>query len=287
MKKVTNPKEVINQLMTENDKILFNLFYLIADSENAFWVTDDKSYIIGQTNERLPMWIWIKDTLDEGAEAEIKSVLLEKLAANPKLKITAEETKIRKLLDQVSQETFSQETSFPERNVRYEASVPMNIYACKKVTNPKKASGHVILSNESHKPVLEKFITGMVHDLEHRPMEEGEAEGFANAVAGSEDLFLWEDEGTVTSMAMIVHRTEEFARINTVYMDSEKRGQGYAGMLVGEVTQKILDENKIPMLYTEQDNVCSNATYKRIGYNLCGELTQFVFCNCSEPGRIV
>lgn len=233
MRKAANPKEVINRLMTENDKILFNLFYLIADSESAFWVTDDKSYIIGQTNERLPMWIWIKDALDEGAEAEIKTVLLERLTANPNLKITAEETKIRKLLDQVSkklfsQKPFSQEISFPEKKVCYEASVPMNIYACKKVTNPKKASGHVILSKESHKAVLEKFITGMVQELEHRPMEAGEAEGFANAVAGSEDLFLWEDEGTVTSMAMIVHRTDEFARINTVYTDSDKRGKGYA-----------------------------------------------------------
>lgn len=282
MRKAANPKEVINRLMTENDKILFNLFYLIADSESAFWVTDDKSYIIGQTNERLPMWIWMKDALDEGAEAEIKAVLMERLTANPNLKITAEETKIRKLLDQVSQKP-----SFPEKKVCYEASVPMNIYACKKVTNPKKASGHVILSKESHKPVLEKFITGMVQDLEHRPMEAGEAEGFADAVAGSEDLFLWEDEGTVTSMAMIVHRTDEFARINTVYTDSDKRGKGYAGMLVGEVTQKILDENRIPMLYTEQDNVCSNATYKRIGYDLCGELTQFEFYNCSEADRIV
>lgn len=68
----------------------------------------------------------------------------------------------------------------------------------------------------------------MVNDLEHRPMEDGEAEDFANAVAGSEDLFLWEDEGTVTSMTMIVHRTDEFARISTVYTDSGKRGKGYA-----------------------------------------------------------
>ena len=69
----------------------------------------------------------------------------------------------------------------------------------------------------------------MVDDLEHRKMQEGEAEGFANDTAGSKDLFLWEDEG------------------------------------------------RVPMLYTEQDNVCSNATYKRVGYQLNGQLTQFVF----------
>ena len=117
----------------------------------------------------------------------------------------------------------------------------------------------------------------MVWDLEKRPMMEGEAENFARDVVGSDNLYLWEDNETVVSMAMIAHRTEKFVRINTVYTDSSQRGKGYAGMLVGEVTKKILDENRIPMLYTEQDNICSNATYRRIGYYACGELTQFCF----------
>lgn len=267
LRKVSNALETINKLMSEDEKILFNLFYLIADSAASFWVTDDKSYIIGQTNENLPMWIWTKDILDDNAKAEIKSVLLERLEANPQLKVTGHEERLKEILKQISQ----------EKKAGYEVSVPMNIYVCRRVTNTKKAPGHAILSDESHKPVLEKFITGMVDNLEHRPMKAGEAEGFAEAVAGSGKLFLWEDAGVVTSMAMITHRTDEFARINTVYTDPGQRGKGYAGMLVGEVTQKILEENRIPMLYTEQDNVCSNATYKRIGYTLCGQLTEFKF----------
>lgn len=48
----------------------------------------------------------------------------------------------------------------------------MVIYRCDKVTNAKKASGHMILSNAKHKEILEKFIIGMVWDLEKRPMYE-------------------------------------------------------------------------------------------------------------------
>lgn len=262
-----NVHEMISRMLSREDKILFNLFYLIAESDSSFWMTDDSCCIIGQTNEKLPMWIWIGDDPDDCVKEEIRAVLRERLTLNPGLKITANEEKIRDILAQISLET----------GIPYKAQVPMNIYSCKSVKNAKKASGHMILSNETHKDILRSFITGMVHDLEQRPMQDGEAEGFAESVAGSEDLFLWEDAGKVVSMAMVVHRTEEFARINTVYTDFRERGKGYAGMLVGEVTQKILDEGRIPMLYTEEDNICSNAAYKRVGYDMDGKLTQFCF----------
>lgn len=268
MKKINDALAIINQLMSENDKVLFNVFYLIAEDKNSSWVTDGESYIVGQTNANLPLWIWMKDDVGEEACREIEEIITERLEINPRLKITADATKIKGVLQKIAN----------KRAINYEAQVPMVIYRCNQITNSKKASGRSILSNESHREILEKFITGMVYDLAKRPMEEGEAEGFAEGVTGSENFYLWEDDRNVVSMAMIAHRTSEFARINTVYTDAEQRGKGYAGMLVGEVTQKILDEGRIPMLYTEQDNVCSNATYRRIGYEACGELTQFAFC---------
>lgn len=267
MRSVEEVQPLIKELLPENDKILFNLFYLIAESEHAFWVTDDRSYLIGQTNENLPMWIWIGEHVDETARQEMETVIMERLTRNPKLKITADGEKIEALLHRISD----------QMNTRYEKQAPMVVYRCDKVVNPKKAAGHMMYSSGQHKAILADFITGMVFDLEKRSMRQGEAEGFAEGTAGSEDLYLWEDEKRVVAMAMIVHRTEEFARINTVYTDASQRGKGYAGMLVGEVTQKILDEHRIPMLYTEKDNVCSNAVYQRIGYTKCGELTQFLF----------
>lgn len=267
MRTVTNALEVIENLISPNDRILFNLFYLIAESPASYWVTDDKSYLVGQTNEHLPMWIWINDSFNENSKTELASIIWKRLALNPRLKLTADASKISTLLEQIA----------AEKEASLKSTVPMNIYCCQNITNSKTAPGHVIKSNIDHKNVLQKFITGMVNDLEHRPMKEGEAKSFADAVTCSDDLFLWEDGGTVVSMAMIAHETNKYARINTVYTDSCQRGKGYAGMLVGKVTEKILAEGKIPMLYTEQDNLCSNAVYKRIGYQLCGKLTQFCF----------
>ncbi|MCR5754484.1 MAG: GNAT family N-acetyltransferase [Acetatifactor sp.] len=258
----------IDRLMTEKEKVLYNVFYLILENDKSFWASDEKTYIVGQSNERLPMWIWMDKKAPESAYDEVETIVKEHLALNPGLKVTGDDDQMRKILDRVAKET----------GVSFERAVPMVIYRCDKVTNPKRASGHSIYSDESHKPILEQFITGMVSDLAHRPMAEKEAEGFADAVAGSKELLLWEDAGKVVSMAMVAHKTNTFARINTVYTDKQQRGKGYAGMLVGELTQKLLDEGFIPMLYTEQDNVCSNATYRRIGFKSCGELVTSKAC---------
>ncbi len=267
MRAVKNALPIIDELLAENDKILFNLFYRIAESENAIWITDDNSYIIGQTNEKLPLWVWMRDSVDSAACGEVAEVIVERLTLNPKLRVTGDEKKLTSILHKLVEE---------RRAGSYKAQVPMVIYSCKEVTNSKNADGQMILSGQEHKALLAKFITGMVWDLEKRPMNDGEAEGFANDVAGFPDMYLWEDGGNVASMAMVAHRTKEFARINTVYTDSGQRGKGYAGMLISQLTQKLLDEKRIPMLYTERDNVCSNATYKRVGYQVCGELTEFL-----------
>ena len=213
------------------------------------------------------MWIWISQTADTLAMAEIESVISEKLTSNPKLIITANAERIENLLQRIS----------GKHKISYKCQVPMIIYCCDRVNNYQKAGGQCIVSNSEHRDILAQFITGMVYDLEKCPMAENEAENFANDTAGSEDLYLWEDEGTVVSMAMIAHCTDVYGRINTVYTDSDKRGKGYGGMLVSEVTQKLLDENRIPMLYTEKDNAGSNAMYRRIGYSACGELIRYLF----------
>lgn len=120
--------------MSENEKILFNLLYLISDSEDT----------------------------SEDVLTDIEGVIEERLDLNPKLNVIANEAIIRPILNRISE----------RKKVSYNSKIPMVIYRCDKVTNAKKTSGHMILSNAKHKEILEKFIIGMVWDLEKRPMYE-------------------------------------------------------------------------------------------------------------------
>ena len=134
----------IHKMMKENEQILFNIFYLISENGNSFWASDEKSYIIGQTNEGLPLWIWIGEQADAEAYKQIENTLENRLSLNPNLKVTGDAKHLEKLLDRVA----------AKKNVNYNSLVPMVIYRCDKVTNSKKVTGHSIYSNATHKPIL-------------------------------------------------------------------------------------------------------------------------------------
>lgn len=267
MRRFSDTKEVFNRLLREEDKVVFNLFYLIDEGEHSYWATDDKTCIIGQSSPQTPLWMWLKDKPDEKTASCISHELLQQLALNTCLKVTASTGYAEGILDKV----------FQASGIAYLKHTPMTVYACHHVSNFRKASGKIVMPREEHRDILERFITGMVDDIEKRPMAEGEAGEFAEAVIGSDRLFLWEDSGCIVSMAMIAHRTSEFARINTVYTDHKYRGRGYAGTLTGIITAQLLEEGILPVLYTETDNPCSNAAYIRAGYEKYGELTEYRF----------
>lgn len=70
-------------MTTGNDDIIFNLFYLIRQVENALLYTDDANYITAQSNYKAPLWIYICGTLsDETPLTELKTLVKESLTQN-------------------------------------------------------------------------------------------------------------------------------------------------------------------------------------------------------------
>lgn len=94
---------------------------------------------------------------------------------------------------------------------------------------------------------------------------------------GSHNLSLWKCNDEVCAMAMIAHKTNEIARINSVVTLREKRGNGYAGMLISKICKALIEDNIIPMLYADADNPSSNRAYQKIGFEKVGKVTQYKF----------
>ena len=80
-------------------------------------------------------------------------------------------------------------------------------------------------------------------------------------------------------MALITHRTERYARINTVVTKEACRGKVYGAMLVKAMSDLVLNEGRIPMLYAEADYPSSNRMYQKIGYEKQGEIGEYIFKN--------
>ena len=153
----------------------------------------------------------------------------------------------------------------------------LNAYVCRAAHSPARR-GRMVAPESARQPVMASLLRQLVEDGEHQTLRDEDAQGFATAMVGSDRLFLWEDEsGEVCAMAMIAHKNEKTARINTVVTDRAKRGNGYAGMLVASLCETLLSQGVTPMLYADAANPSSNRAYQKIGFEKTGEVTQYRF----------
>ncbi len=92
------------------------------------------------------------------------------------------------------------------------------------------------------------------------------------------DFLLWEVNGSAVSIAGFGGRTPGGIRIGPVYTPPERRRNGYAGALVGTMTQMLLDRGyRFCFLFTDLANPTSNGVYQRVGYEPVSDVDQYVF----------
>lgn len=258
--------DVFENVLSKTDKIIYNLFYMIREKENAFITTDNTTYIIAQSNEHTPLWIWLREKSEGSIKEEICNIIESRLSINYDFKVIADEKYVIDILNCIAHKI----------GINYKVKMPMTVYACNYIKNV-KISGQIIKPNDEYKEILARFITDMAYDAENNIISENEANGFASKMTNADNLYLWKDNEVIVSMAMVPHKTKEYARINTVFTDREHRGKGYAGMLLSKISEMLLKENIIPMLYADSRNPASNSTYQKIGFEKYGEVTEYIF----------
>jgi ribosomal protein S18 acetylase RimI-like enzyme len=101
----------------------------------------------------------------------------------------------------------------------------------------------------------------------------------AEVVAGNiqDGVYLiWEDAGQPVSLAG--WRTAMgVGRVGPVYTPPEHRRRGYAAAVTAAATELVLDAGAKATLYTDLANPTSNGVYRRLGYRLVDELTDWRF----------
>lgn len=68
---------------------------------------------------------------------------------------------------------------------------------------------------------------------------------------------------------------DNLAKLGNVYTPVEERKKGYCTNLVYYVTNMLLNNGYVPMLYTDYNYVNSNAAYKKVGYEDTGYLVNY------------
>lgn len=98
---------------------------------------------------------------------------------------------------------------------------------------------------------------------------QGHGEFDEDAIRGRIDdgrILLWEDEGEVVHLTGFNPPALGVARIGPVYTPVGRRGYGYAGAAVAEVSRRLLGGGARVCLFTDQDNPVSNHVYRRLGF---------------------
>ncbi len=264
LRQTTMRDEAIARLLTGPDEVTYNLFSLIAESDEALAFTDGETCLIAQSNARTPLWLYLKERAAGALAEELSAVVTERLAANPRLLVTTH--------PEWGEEIMARAAAKLGLSIQTRKS--LIAYACRRVI-PVAARGEIAAPTEADIPAMANLRREMAVDAGGDEMPPDVAEAFARSQVGSDRLFLWKDAGMTVSMAKIAHQGPRYARINTVVTSREARCRGYAGMLVSAVANRLLAAGLTPMLYADADYPASNRAYRKIGFEETGRVTTF------------
>ena len=259
---------VFDKLLTDNDKIIFNLFELIKQNSRAFIATDDETYIFAESSRRAPSWLYLSGLPQGKSLEELVSLVSGMVKLNALFKINARDELVRPLLDAVSEEC----------RVPYSPELEMEVYSCNAPHPFERLDGRMISPREEHRELMKEFVVGMVRDSAGLSFDTDETEKFTSALLSSQSFFLWENsDGKIVSMAKIAHKANGFARLNAIFTDTDQRGRDYTKMLLSQITVSLLEEGFIPLIYSDRLIVDKNKAFEAIGYKKVGDITQFAF----------
>ncbi len=90
-------------------------------------------------------------------------------------------------------------------------------------------------------------------------------------------LWVWDQNGETTSMALSRGPAYGVVRLSGVYTPPEKRKHGYAAACVHALSKHLRGSGYRCILYTDLGNPTSNSIYRRIGYRAVAEAIRYRF----------
>lgn len=150
-------------------------------------------------------------------------------------------------------------------------SMAERIYQLDQVQAVRPASGHMRPIAHADRQQLIDWLIAFYHEaLPDDPIDVDRTAANIDSALNDTSIrkyFVWEDQGTLVSLAGYAGPTPNSLRVGPVYTPPEQRGKGYASALVAQVSQHILEQGcSFVTLFTDLSNPTSNHIYQTIGY---------------------
>lgn len=259
-----NGEGILNKKPFLDYEVQFNLFHRIIEGKELIALKTKDSNVIAMQNPGHAMWIWVNEVLQESEVNNVVNSLCNIVKDKNISEISGQVEIVKRIAKQYSN-LFG---------LSYKVSMGMQSYKCSKVIRPQNVQGNLIKAELCHVAIVAEYCKGFVFDSFGKIVTKESQVSGAERLVKSGNLFLWQLNNNVVSMANISHRSIRHARINSVYTPNEQRKNGYASALIAELSFMVLKEGLIPMLYADITNPDSNKVYKSVGYKECGRIDE-------------
>lgn len=274
-KRIDKNNKIFNTSEYQKDKYKFNLITKILKGDNTLLYSDEENYVFCRGEKGMPTWIWTKDNLkDMTIFQEIKETMDLYITDLEKDRFTCKKELYYFLINS------------GYNKINKDDYFELGFLICNKTKDVKQTDGCMVKSSEQDINTIADYIfkyndlLSNTEQMEKVSPEEAMKE--AEELIEDDKLYIWRNkDGKIVCMANY-KKEEETARIGHVYTPEEERGKGYAANLIHDMTEQLLDDRLVPLLYTDYNYPASNKAYMNAGYEDTGILINF---SCSGKSK--
>ena len=251
----------------QKDKYLFNTILKNLSSNGLELYSDEENYILCRGRKDLQTWIWTKDNFDKSLLMEIEKLINVYLTDNDKDKFTCKQ-ELYQLLKYDNFTLLNDEDYFE-----------MSFMMCRETHPTKRCDGNIYVPNIYDIETLSDYYYDYSIKNGKDKITKTEAFFRTRTLVEENRIYAWKNsQGKIVSMASF-SIIDNQAKLSNVYTITSERRKGYARNLIYLLTEELIKEQFIPVMYINNNTLPSTKLYLRIGYEKCGVLVNF---SCSK-----
>ena len=256
-----NQANVVDTGLLRQDAIDYSVLISILHSPCSDVFTDHESVILCYSLAPSPVWVWAKDLNNDEAVRAVADCLRTYFPVSQGHTYNVSYPLLERLRE-VDPYFRSLEVKLGLLSYRLDNLNPIH-YPC---------GGHFAPARQEDLEPLIPIWHAMNLEMENHDFSESYCREQIGNHLTKGTLFTWRDEADQIVALTAKWADGGYCKLSAVYTLPRHRRKGYAINLVHKVTQSVLDEGLIPILYTDAGYIASNDCYKKIGYRQVGSL---------------
>ncbi len=260
---VNSSAAIFNSREYLNDISRFNVIELIKEKP-MFLLSNNFNFIIAMISEKLPIWVWTSDKINDKTVDAICDEIIDKVKELPLIKICCKQRVVDTLTSKIK-----------NKNVKI---IERKCLECNKIISHKKPKD-IVRPTMSDLSQISENIIKYENECYDRSLSHEIATKAAEKSIGNPCFYVIKEGNTVICFGRLSKEINANISIEGIYTVPEYRNQGCAANMAACLGQIAINKGKTAVLLTDINNYASNKAYKNVGFTECGSLYEIEITN--------